>query len=601
MLLIGLDSVVPKFVEEFGREGRLPNLMGLREEGFWAEAIPTIPAITPPGWATVGTGAWPSTHGIEGFGVHFPGEPLDKVHDGFDSRLCKAQYLWEAAADAGRRCVVLKYPGTWPHRREDIVQVCGHAGYAGRRCTNDVFHSCCFATFDGDMSGHIRVEAEGGVYKLPLPVLPNVKPKTYFARIRGGRLEVARDEGFKDILFSLAPGEWSGVVTDDFEVDGRPEPAGFRAKLLELSSANFKLYLTHAHRSRGFTTPADLAEALFLEVGPFFEYTGPQDLWNGWIDPGTQLEVYKMHTDWMIEAAKFLLSRYEPEVFALQWHPIDYAQHIAWGGFDPRHPDFDPERGDFWWDWLGRVYEEADRLVGEIAEAAGEDAVICVVGDHGHEVYHTTFDVNRLLEAHGLLKRNPDGSINWAETKAFAREGIHVYVNLKGRDPEGIVEPGEEYERVREEVIEALYSAVDGRTGRHIVAFAVRREEMSWCGLYGEGVGDVIYCLREGYESGATGGAGGWGLPEGHPKGPEAPIFAPTKLGRQHTSEHGAHLPWTERMRTLFLLKGPGVRKGVVGRLPIMLVDVAPTCAEACALPIPKNAEGRVVREALEG
>ncbi|GAF92189.1 unnamed protein product, partial [marine sediment metagenome] len=85
-VLIGLDALVPELVHKFMAEGRMPHLQRLQERGFTTEVIPTIPAWTPNGWACVATGANSSTHGIEGFLLHFPGESFTTYHNGFDSR-----------------------------------------------------------------------------------------------------------------------------------------------------------------------------------------------------------------------------------------------------------------------------------------------------------------------------------------------------------------------------------------------------------------------------------------------------------------------------------------------------------------------------------
>jgi predicted AlkP superfamily phosphohydrolase/phosphomutase len=71
--VIGLDSITPVMIERFVAEGRMPNLKRLRERGWSSELTSTMPATTPAAWTTVATGAWPSTHGVEGFAVHLPG------------------------------------------------------------------------------------------------------------------------------------------------------------------------------------------------------------------------------------------------------------------------------------------------------------------------------------------------------------------------------------------------------------------------------------------------------------------------------------------------------------------------------------------------
>jgi len=128
-------------------------------------------------------------------------------------------------------------------------------------------------------------------------------------------------------------------------------------------------------------------------------------------------------------------------------------------------------------------------------ELVGKDGVIAVVTDHGHVANIFVPPLQGWLEEAGLLRRNPDGSINWAETKAFATH-IGVWVNLKGRDPQGIVEPGEEYEQVREEVIRAALQVREPHTGEPAFQLVARREDLEFMGIGGERFPDVILALR---------------------------------------------------------------------------------------------------------
>ena len=128
--LVGLDGIIPEFAEKFIAEGAMPNLKRLREQGFWADAIPSMPAWTPSNWATVVTGAQTSTHAMDGFEIHYPGDPLPfkltDLHRGFDSRLMKAETFYEAAAKQGRTAFLLKYPNTWPIllKEDEGIQKC---------------------------------------------------------------------------------------------------------------------------------------------------------------------------------------------------------------------------------------------------------------------------------------------------------------------------------------------------------------------------------------------------------------------------------------------------------------------------------------------
>ena len=68
-----------------------------------------------------------------------------------------------------------------------------------------------------------------------------------------------------------------------------------------------------------------------------------------------------------------------------------------------------------------------------------------------------------------------------------------VYVNLKGREPHGIVDPGKLIEEVRTRVIDLLIDYRDPATGQRLVNLALRKEVCPSLGLWGDRVGDVIF------------------------------------------------------------------------------------------------------------
>jgi len=103
--VLGLDAMVPNMTEKFLREGILPNIGKLVERGCLSRVRSVIPAQTPSNWHTIATGATPGTHGVTLWGSHSPGEPVWEGHrdEAFNAGLCRAEYIWEAAARAGRQ------------------------------------------------------------------------------------------------------------------------------------------------------------------------------------------------------------------------------------------------------------------------------------------------------------------------------------------------------------------------------------------------------------------------------------------------------------------------------------------------------------------
>ncbi len=121
-ILIGIDGGMLYHIDQFVREGRMPNVARLLARGTVAEAYPQVPCDTPTNWTTLATGATSGTHGITGFYLHEPGEDLhlgQVLRDrSFLSNYCHAEYIWEAAERVGKKTLVINYPVGWPARMD---------------------------------------------------------------------------------------------------------------------------------------------------------------------------------------------------------------------------------------------------------------------------------------------------------------------------------------------------------------------------------------------------------------------------------------------------------------------------------------------------
>lgn len=637
VIFIGLDASIAKFVWQFMDEGKMPHLKRLADRGVRTPIIPTTPPWTPPGWATIATGAWPSTHGIEGFSVHFAGDPITEQVDGFDGRLQKAEYVWEAAARAGKRTILLKYPGTWPSRMNPAtgIQVGGAGGYAGQRSILDISHAQCFTT-RADVDDAIQVQvrpatgwrnlpAANGTLEVELPVqlAQAGDPKTYYAllpRETSGydRMLICRSRDAEDRLVEVTAGAWSDWTTDTFMLAEGPRQGDFRFKLDTIADdgRRFRLYMSQNHPIDGYTVPEPIAAELRRHAGPFVEYSVPKDVWKRWIDMEDQLQIWQDQAEYLGRAARYLMRQHDWDLFVTQYHPIDSAQHVLFGGFDPEHPQYDPATAPRYWNDLARVYTMADHVVGACMACADQHTSVVVVGDHGHQPSRYVFQINNVLAEAGLLQTltdEDDAEIDWSRTKAYAYGPIHVFINTKGRDPHGIVEPGEEYQRVQQQVIQLLQSVRHDLTGQYVIKLACPRHEMRAQGLYGDGVGDVIYCIDDGYDVAAQERLGATrfhtierGIPDAPGRIPvrsavtrDRAFFRPSRLGHEMTSEHSAAFPQHELLQTLFVMAGPGIKQGVVRTTPPRLIDVAPTVAHLLGAPRPAHAEGAVLADLL--
>ncbi|MBW1963193.1 MAG: alkaline phosphatase family protein, partial [Deltaproteobacteria bacterium] len=255
------------------------------------------------------------------------------------------------------------------------------------------------------------------------------------------------------------------------------------------------------------------------------------------------------------------------DILFVETHASDYCDHFFIGQSDPIS-GADPETIKRCRNGLDKTYASIDRWIGRILELADEDTVVVIASDHGGTPSQfRQMDVNKVLEATGFLYRK-NGNIDWSKTRAARVGTIHIFINLKGREPTGIVDP-EDYEKTQREIIDALMTYRDPETGRRPFKLALTREDAEVINLWGELVGDVVYAFDPGFD-----GAHGRHLPVGR--------FG---LSGQHS---------------VFIMSGPGVRKETALQRQVRVIDVAPTLCYLLGWPMPRDVEGGIIYEALE-
>jgi predicted AlkP superfamily phosphohydrolase/phosphomutase len=168
-------------------------------------------------------------------------------------------------------------------------------------------------------------------------------------------------------------------------------------------------------------------------------------------------------------------------------------------------------------------------------------------------------------------------NVDWSKTRAYSRGNYgQIYVNLKGREPQGSVNPGSEYEEVRRSIKEDLLSVREPETGEQMFDRVYLREEL-YSGPYVDEAPDIVFLPRE-MKNKALGTLD----------------FTSNKFAVPVYGNSGDH-----RMEGILLGLGPAFRKGV--RLePLSILDVAPTVLHLLGLPVPKQMDGKVLTGALE-
>ncbi|MEW6058614.1 MAG: alkaline phosphatase family protein [Actinomycetota bacterium] len=235
--------------------------------------------------------------------------------------------------------------------------------------------------------------------------------------------------------------------------------------------------------ARSFTHPADLQAEIEEELGgepyifdiPNFREKGMAHVLK---------QVFVM-TKRRFQVARRLLRTKPWDFFMMVEMGLDRLQHVFWQCWDPGHPKYEP----------GNPYESVfhdycrylDSEIGSLLETLPEDVVTIVMSDHGARRMEGGVCVNDWLMREGYLAMTESLSgktpiarapIDWGRTAAWGDGGYYgrVFLNVKGREPQGVVSP-ERYEEVRDELIAKLEAAL-GPDGNPLGTRAFRPQEV---------------------------------------------------------------------------------------------------------------------------
>ncbi len=289
---------------------------------------------------------------------------------------------------------------------------------------------------------------------------------------------------FNDAFCTLAMGEWSRVITTIFKMPGGKEVEGFfRCKLIELSddAEDLRLYITSIGPKTGESEPPEIMADLVSAEGITGNSGGVLGYALEWFDLDTFTEVNDLYTQYLADCACSLMTRHEWDLFFMHAHSPDWAYHMILTGMDAEKTK-DQEKLKEAWDAHLRIYEAQDKMLAQMLEVMGKDTLVILVSDHGAVPDGPNIDVYKILEPRGLavLAKDQVDFSNMADLKAreqaktlfeelkqafvipdvknskcFPNRSLYVYINLKGRDPEGIVDP-KDYKEVQQQIIDAL-------------------------------------------------------------------------------------------------------------------------------------------------
>jgi len=293
-----------------------------------------------------------------------------------------------------------------------------------------------------------------------------------------------------------------------------------------------------------------------------------------------QYDCWDSVVDWYVKGIHHMIDKEGIEVVFSHMHNVDMCDHTFIRFLKDK--GFNKYDETVYQRWLQELYVQTDRYLGEFLHYLDEDWTIIITSDHAlispqHQnvPLGCMMGVNvEIMEELGYSKfirneRNYPVEVDWANTKAIATQGNNIYINLKGRQKYGIVDPADKYE-LEEQIMTDLYGYKHPVTGKRVVALALRNKDAVLLGYGGPRCGDICYFIAEGYARDHCDGLS-------------------TAQGVYDTS-----------LSPIFIAAGTGLKKGYTTDRVIRQIDVAPTMAALLGVRMPAQCEGAPIYQIFE-
>jgi predicted AlkP superfamily phosphohydrolase/phosphomutase len=256
-----------------------------------------------------------------------------------------------------------------------------------------------------------------------------------------------------------------------------------------MSVEPFRLYMTPIHidperPALPISHPRYYASYLAKLLGPFATLGLAEDTWalneRALDEEGFLEQAYLIHEE--RERQLFdVLEKTRSGLVVSVFDATDRIQHMFYRYTDPDPRADRPGDRDRYARAIEDIYRRADQLLGKVRAELGAKTVLFVLSDHGFSSFRRGVNLNAWFAQEGYLALKPGtvGSaeylrdVDWSRTRAYAIGLAGVYLNLRGREAQGIVAAGEDAERLKREIAAKLEALRDGEGDRPMVIEAL--------------------------------------------------------------------------------------------------------------------------------
>jgi predicted AlkP superfamily phosphohydrolase/phosphomutase len=542
LIVLGLDGMDPVLVNKYRAQGKLPHLSNLADKGSYHELETTIPSISPVAWSSFMTGCHPAKHNIFDFLSRDPRTYLPNLSSariGSPKRVLplgkyniplskpeikgmrKSVPFWKILGDNGIFSTILRIPVTFPPEKFR-----GHL--LSGMCAPDLKGSQGTFSFYTSDKGKI-VDREGGL-NIPVSVIGN-RIETYISGPENTMLKnpeemklplsITIDKDKKEAILEV-PGQTirlkEKTFSDWIKITFRP---GLWIKIraicrfyINQMDPNFEMYVTPLNidpekPALPISQPFIYSVYLSKLLGSFITLGEANDTWalnEGILSEEAFLRLsYFNHQEW--ENMLFNAMNKTKKGAVVSWfETTDSIQHMFYRYLDEKHPALRTNQANMGPKVMEQLYTKMDDLVGKVAEKLDKKDVLIIMSDHGIKSFRRGINMNSWLYRNGYLalKQGKQQSeewfkdVDWKKTKAYGLGLGGIYLNVKDREAQGTVFPGEEAKSLKKEIITKLNGLKDEENGQTAINTVFDKDDLP-PGPYKENCPELIVGYNEGY------------------------------------------------------------------------------------------------------
>jgi len=398
------------------------------------------------------------------------------------------------------------------------------------------------------------------------------------------RIAIYKNKKAESPIVVLEVGKMVSGIVDNINKEGVLKPACRTMKVLELSTdgTSVKLWISNALdiAQDKLWHPKELLKDIVENVGPVqpVSLVGGED---AYLVEKVYEPAWDAYSQWQAKALNHLIKKRDFQIVFTHLHNVDCAGHMFWHLAKnlERWSHCDAEVNQ---NFIRKFYIQTDKYIGEFLHLLDEGWTVLLLADHGLLVgeefppqigEYGGMNVQVMQElGYTVMKKDENGKnlkeVDWEKTTAVQSRSNYIYINLKGRDAHGIVDPAGKYELERK-LISDLYNYRDAKTGHRVIGIAMRNKDAVVLGTNGPQCGDITFTVDEGFSR-----LHGDGLS--------------TTDGAFDTS-----------VTPIFIAAGTGIKENFTTTRTIRQVDIAPTIATLVGVRMPAQCEGGPIYQIL--